>query len=139
MKLPRAVLLLGIDRRDLKASGQHNRSGINGQLLGHLCEINTVCRTCLFTLAAKQAVFNIGATDFIGKPFNALDLLTRTRAHIDGRQINRKRRMSDVVQSEQDLLASPSAFHSVGCQALEYALENNTDFIPPVWSDLFFR
>ena len=81
------------------------------------------------TAAGKQAVFNIGATDFIGKPFNALDLLTRTRAHIDGRQINRKRRMSDVVQSEQDLLASPSAFHSVGCQALEYALENNTDFI----------
>lgn len=81
------------------------------------------------TAAGKQAVFNIGATDFIGKPFNALDLLTRARAHIDGKQINRKRRTSDVVQAERDLLASPSAFHSVGCQALEYAIENKTDFI----------
>lgn len=81
------------------------------------------------TAAGKQAVFNIGATDFIGKPFNALDLLTRARAHIDGKKINRKRRMSDVVQAEHELLASPSAFHSVGCQALEYAIENKTDFI----------
>lgn len=80
------------------------------------------------TPAGKQAVFDIGATDFIGKPFNALDLLTRTRAHIDGKLINRKRRMSDVVQTEHEILASPSAFHSVGCQALEYALENKTDF-----------
>ena len=81
------------------------------------------------TAAGKQAVFNIGATDFIGKPFNALDLLSRARAHIDGKQINRKRRMSDVVQAEHELLASPSAFHSIGCQALEYAIENKTDFI----------
>jgi len=81
------------------------------------------------TAAGKQAVFNIGATDFIGKPFNALDLLTRARAHIDGKKINRKRRMSDVVQAEQELLASPSAFHSIGCQALEYAIENNSNFI----------
>ncbi len=81
------------------------------------------------TAAGKQAVFNIGATDFIGKPFNALDLLTRARAHIDGKQINRKRRMSDVVQAEHELLASPSAFHSIGCQALEYARQNKTNFI----------
>lgn len=81
------------------------------------------------TAAGKQAVFNIGATDFIGKPFNALDLLTRARAHIEGKQINRKRRMSDVVQAEQELLASPSAFHSIGCQALEYAIENKSNFI----------
>lgn len=81
------------------------------------------------TAAGKQAVFNIGATDFIGKPFNALDLLSRARAHIDGKQINRKRRMSDVVQAEHELLASPSAFHSIGCQALEYAIENNTEFM----------
>jgi diguanylate cyclase (GGDEF)-like protein len=79
--------------------------------------------------AGKQAVFNIGATDFIGKPFNALDLLTRARAHIDGKRINRKRRMSDVVQAEHELLASPSAFHSIGCQALEYAIENGSSFI----------
>jgi len=81
------------------------------------------------TAAGKQAVFNIGATDFIGKPFNALDLLTRARAHIDGKQINRKRRISDVVQAESDLLASPSAFHSIGCQALEFAIENKTNFV----------
>lgn len=81
------------------------------------------------TAAGKQAVFNIGATDFIGKPFNALDLLTRARAHIDGKQINRRRRISDVVQVERDLLASPSAFHSIGCQALEYAIENKTSFV----------
>ena len=36
------------------------------------------------TAAGKQAVFNIGATDFIGKPFNALDLLNWARAHIEG-------------------------------------------------------
>ncbi len=81
------------------------------------------------TAAGKQAVFNIGATDFIGKPFNALDLLTRARAHIEGKRINRQRRTSDAMQTERELLASPSAFHSIGCQAQEYAIENNTDFI----------
>jgi len=76
------------------------------------------------TGAGKQAVFDIGATDFIGKPFDALDLISRARAYVNVKASYRKR-VTDLVLDERDMLASASSFHSVGCQALEFSRENN--------------
>ena len=42
--------------------------------------------------AGKRAVFDIGATDFIGKPFDAMDLLSRARSNTQP-----KRRVSDHI------------------------------------------
>lgn len=77
------------------------------------------------TDAGKQAVFDIGATDFIGKPFDTLDLVSRARAYVNPKNSHRKR-VSDLVLEERDILSSASSFHSVGCQALEFSRENNT-------------
>jgi len=77
------------------------------------------------TDAGKQAVFDIGATDFIGKPFDTLDLISRARAYVNPKNSHRKR-ISDLALEERDILASASSFHSIGCQALEFSRENNT-------------
>ena len=77
------------------------------------------------TAAGKRAVFDIGATDFIGKPFDALDLESRARAHVNPKN-GRRNRISDMVLDEQVLLASASSFHSVGCQALEFSRNNDS-------------
>ena len=77
------------------------------------------------TDAGKQAVFDIGASDFIGKPFDALDLISRARAYVNAKTSHRKR-VTDIALDERDMLASASTFHSVGCQALEFSRENNT-------------
>lgn len=77
------------------------------------------------TDAGKQAVFDIGATDFIGKPFDTLDLVSRARAYVNPKNSHRKR-VSDLALEERDILSSASSFHSVGCQALEFSRENKT-------------
>jgi len=80
------------------------------------------------TPAGKRAAFDVGATDFIGKPFNNLDLLSRARAHI-GDSNKSKRRASDSAHGNAlDMLISPSGFHSVGCQALMFAFEKKIGF-----------
>ena len=77
------------------------------------------------TDAGKQAVFDIGASDFIGKPFDTLDLISRARAYVNPKNSHRKR-VSDLALEERDIIASASSFHSVGCQALEFSRENDT-------------
>lgn len=77
------------------------------------------------TGAGKQAVFDIGATDFIGKPFDTLDLVSRARAYVNPKN-SRRKRIADLALNERDILSSASSFHSVGCQALEFSRENKT-------------
>ncbi len=77
------------------------------------------------TNAGKQAVFDIGASDFIGKPFDTLDLISRARAYVNPKN-SRRKRVSDLVLEERDILSSASSFHSVGCQALEFSRESKT-------------
>jgi len=78
------------------------------------------------TEEGRRAVFNIGATDFIGKPFTALDLLLRVRAHMA--QPTQRSAGNKELGGNLEMLVSPSAFHSLGCQALEYAYEKRTEF-----------
>lgn len=79
------------------------------------------------TTAARRVVFEMGATDFIGKPFDALGLLTRARAHIG--QGYKRRDSDEAIGGNLDMLVSPSGFHSIGCQALEFALEKRLSFL----------
>jgi diguanylate cyclase (GGDEF)-like protein len=78
------------------------------------------------TEAGRRAVFDIGATDFIGKPFTALDLLLRVRAHTV--QPTQRTTANKELGGNLEMLVSPSVFHSLGCQALEYAYEKRTEF-----------
>lgn len=77
------------------------------------------------TEAGRRAAFEIGATDFIGKPFTSLDLLLRVRAHIPQ---NKRTVANKELGGNLEMLVSPSVFHSLGCQALEYAFEKRTEF-----------
>lgn len=81
----------------------------------------------LDTPAGKRAAFDIGATDFIGKPFNTVDLVTRARAHIGDPNTNR-RRASDIEDDGNLHMLSPRGFHGMGCQILEFAFEQKTEF-----------
>ncbi len=71
--------------------------------------------------AGKRAVFDIGATDFIGKPFDAMDLLSRARTNTLP-----QRRESD--RKDVDAMLTPSAFQSIGNQSLVKALNINEEF-----------
>ncbi len=77
------------------------------------------------TDAGKKAVFDIGATDFIGKPFDRLALITRAKAHVRCSGAHRKRQ-TDACFEQRDKLASASSFHSIGCQALEFSRDSKS-------------
>jgi diguanylate cyclase (GGDEF)-like protein len=73
-----------------------------------------------------------GATDFIGKPFDAIHLLARTQAHANAYATNvsmRTHTMSLEEQVQVDMqtgLANESAFLEHGCQVLSYAVRHHT-------------
>ncbi|MCK5394578.1 MAG: response regulator, partial [Gammaproteobacteria bacterium] len=74
--------------------------------------------------AGKKAVFDIGATDFIGKPFDAMDLLSRARSNTEP-----QRRSSDKLAiSSPDVFITPSGFQNIGREALAKALETKEEF-----------
>ena len=73
--------------------------------------------------AGKRAVFDIGATDFIGKPFDAMDLLSRARSNS-----NPNRRAEDVADRSQQVFVTPSGFQSIGREALVTSRETKEEF-----------
>ncbi len=74
--------------------------------------------------AGKKAVFDIGATDFIGKPFDAMDLLSRARSNTLP-----QRRLSDKAASgSPEVFITPSGFQSIGREALAKSLETKEEF-----------
>lgn len=74
--------------------------------------------------AGKRAVFEIGATDFIGKPFDTFDLLSRARTNT-----GKVRRSADAVDNNaQDLFVTPSSFQRVGKETLARAYETKEEF-----------
>ncbi len=76
------------------------------------------------TDAGKQAAFDLGATDFLGKPFDEMDMISRARAYVNTK-VHPQNRSSDQPLEGQSLLASASTFHSIGCQALEFSREKD--------------
>ena len=73
--------------------------------------------------AGKKAVFDIGATDFIGKPFDAMDLLSRARSNTQP-----QRRASDKAAISPDVFITPSGFQSIGREAHAKSLETKEEF-----------
>jgi len=73
--------------------------------------------------AGKRAVFDIGATDFIGKPFDAMDLLSRARSNS-----NPHRRLDDQADRSQQVFVTPSGFQNVGREALVSSQETKQEF-----------
>ena len=73
--------------------------------------------------AGKKAVFDIGATDFIGKPFDAMDLLSRARSNS-----NPHRRLDEQADRSQQVFVTPSGFQNVGREALVSSQETKQEF-----------
>ena len=73
--------------------------------------------------AGKKAVFDIGATDFIGKPFDAMDLLSRARSNS-----HPSRRENDEPDRSQQVFVTPSGFQSMGREALVTSQETKEEF-----------
>ncbi len=71
----------------------------------------------------KRAVFDIGATDFIGKPFDAMDLLSRARSNS-----HPSRRIDDTGDRSQQVFVTPSGFQNIGRDALVTSLESKEEF-----------
>lgn len=71
----------------------------------------------------KRAVFDIGATDFIGKPFDAMDLLSRARSNS-----HPNRRVEDRLDNSQQVFLTPSGFQNVGREAVARSLETKEEF-----------
>lgn len=71
----------------------------------------------------KRAVFDIGATDFIGKPFDAMDLLSRARSNS-----HPSRRVADESDRSQQVFVTPSGFQNIGREALVASQETKKEF-----------
>lgn len=72
--------------------------------------------------AGKRAVFEIGATDFIGKPFDAFDLLSRARTNTG------KGRRASESDKGPDFFVTPSSFQNIGKKTLARAFETKEEF-----------
>ena len=73
--------------------------------------------------AGKRAAFDIGATDFIGKPFDAMDLLSRARSNS-----HPNRREKDSLDRTQQVFVTPSGFQGVGREALARSHDTKQEF-----------
>jgi two-component system cell cycle response regulator len=73
-----------------------------------------------------------GATDFIGKPFDAVHLLARAQSHASARAAHKSLAEQNIVLEDQALidpqtgLANETAFMERGQQQLSYANRHNT-------------
>ncbi|NNJ97647.1 MAG: response regulator [Gammaproteobacteria bacterium] len=73
---------------------------------------------------AKRKVFEAGATDFVAKPFNSIDLLSRARSYA---HLNRRVSELEKVASHDKItgLFSLAGFEEQGEKALSFALRHN--------------
>jgi len=73
-----------------------------------------------------------GATDFIGKPFDSVHLLTRTQAHASSYAANNTLTEENILLEDRAQmdpltgLVSDTAFMEQGCQQLAYTIRHNT-------------
>jgi diguanylate cyclase (GGDEF)-like protein len=75
---------------------------------------------------ARAEVFEMGATDFISKPFDSVTLKSRASAHINYRNEVRSLEQRVATDKLTDLLTE-SSFRQQGEQALAYAQRHCTD------------
>ena len=84
------------------------------------------------TEATKEQARQAGATDFIGKPFDAIHLLARTQAYADSHTLTTTLQRENTSLEEQTAidpltgLSSEIAFMERGYQQLSYAIRNTS-------------
>lgn len=82
--------------------------------------------------ATRQRARDLGATDFIGKPFDAVHLLARTQAHADAHATRGGRRRGNTLLEEDtgtDMitgLCNEATFMERGYQLLSYAIRHDS-------------
>jgi diguanylate cyclase (GGDEF)-like protein len=82
--------------------------------------------------ATKERATQAGATDFIGKPFDAIHLLARTQAHASAHSTTRTLREETLALEDESALdpltgiANEMTFMERGYQQLAYAVRHNT-------------
>jgi diguanylate cyclase (GGDEF)-like protein len=82
--------------------------------------------------ATKQRATDVGATDFIGKPFDAVHLLARTQAHADAYATELSLTQETMELEDQALndqvsgLPNETAFMERGYQQLAYAIRHKS-------------
>jgi diguanylate cyclase (GGDEF)-like protein len=82
--------------------------------------------------STKQRATDAGATDFIGKPFDAVHLLARTQAHADAYSTEQTLTQETMTLEDQALIDPSSglpnemAFTERGHQQLSYAVRHNS-------------
>jgi diguanylate cyclase (GGDEF)-like protein len=98
-----------------------------------LCDIPVVVITgSNDSEAVKQRATEAGATDFIGKPFDAVDLLARTQAHASAHAATQALTKEKIALEEQSLLdpltglPNETAFMKRALEQLSYATRHNT-------------
>jgi len=77
--------------------------------------------------ATMRAVFEMGATDFIGKPFKAIDLQTRAYSYL---KLTRKVRTLNQLsgQDKQTGANNATQYKKLGSQALSFAMRHKIEF-----------
>ncbi|MGB5397695.1 MAG: response regulator [Gammaproteobacteria bacterium] len=77
--------------------------------------------------ATMRAVFEMGATDFIGKPFKAIDLQTRAYSYL---KLTRKLRTLNQLsgQDKQTGAYNATQYKKLGSQALSFAMRHKIEF-----------
>lgn len=84
------------------------------------------------TDATRSRATQVGATDFISKPFDSVQLLARTQAHASNRTSNRELQQHAFALEEQAKsdsltgLPNEAAFMDLGYQQLSYAIRHKT-------------
>lgn len=82
--------------------------------------------------ATMQRATSAGATDFIGKPFDSVHLLARTRSHASAYEANNTLTEDNLTLEDRSLsdpltgLANDTALMEKGCSQLAYAIRHDS-------------
>jgi two-component system cell cycle response regulator len=127
-----AISLVVSDLTMPKLDGFGLLKRIRGSLLPHLRELPVIIITgANDTEATMNEARQAGATDFIGKPFDAVHLLARTQAHANSHAVTNtliKKNAALEERSTVDALtgcANEAAFMERSYQQLSYAIRHN--------------
>ena len=106
---------------------------IRGSHLPHICNLPVIIITgANDTDTTMERATRAGATDFIGKPFDAVHLLARTQSHADAYNTEQNLTKETMTLEDQSLvdsstgLPNETAFVSRGQELLSFAMRHNS-------------
>ena len=92
---------------------------------GPTSHIPVIIVTCLTDVSNKLTGLNLGAVDYITKPFHALEVVARVRSHL-----NSRRRQGDLIKAQADRLGQ--------LQAAQQAMLVRPESLPGACFDVHF-